>query len=388
MYKKYLDISKTLDDAVKDNKKSEKSAKIRYFIVFLFSIIASYLLRQYTKLSSTTIFMVFVMMNLISFMIQNRHSDKLDGKEYEKVKSDRDFYFEKIGDLDKEIEYLLNDEENKNNSLLEIDKTINDKFNIGIKEIKDLDEELFNCEKKLEESKSRLDFIVKTKPITKNPNLERLEFSKDFYIVENMGIEELRNEKDLLNNEIVRIKERIKILDSEIINLPSLLDKENSTSKKIEELENNLRIIDLTIKLVEESFEELKSSFVPKLINKVNLLLKPIYEDNIKFYIDEFLNISYKENASSNIKSSLSLSKGSQDIIFFVLKIAICTELYDKSSFLILDDAFNYLDDDRLKKIISVLKEELFNNQIILLSCQEREMEILKSYQDVKIINL
>ncbi|MEJ8751036.1 AAA family ATPase [Lagierella sp. ICN-221743] len=388
VYKKYLDISKILDDAVKDNKKCEKSVKIRYFIVFLFSIIASYLLRQYTKLSSTTIFMIFVMVNLISFMIQNRHSGKLDAKEYEKVKSDRDFYLKKIEELDREIEYLLNDEENKNNSLLDIDKIINDKFNIGIKEIKDLDEELFNCEKKLKESKSKLDFIVKTKPITKSLKVYNVEFSKDFYMVENMNIEELRNEKDLLNNEIVKIKERIKILDSEIINLPSLLDKENSTSKKIEELENNLRIIDLTIKLVEESFEELKSSFVPKLINKVNLLLKPIYEDNIKFYIDEFLNISYKENASSNIKSSLSLGKGSQDIIFFVLKIAICTELYDKSGFLILDDAFNYLDDDRLKIIISVLKKELVLNQIIILSCQEREMEILKSHQDVKIINL
>ena len=388
VYKKYLDISKTLDDAVRDHKKSKKSFNIRYFLVFFFSIIASYLLKQYTKLSSSSIFMAFVVVNLVSFMIQNRKSGKSDDEEYEKVKRDRDFYFKKIEDLDREIEYLLNDEEDKNNSLLDIDKTINDKFNIGIKEIKELDEELLNCKKKLEESKSKLDFIVKTKPLTKTSNVNKIEFSKDFYIVENMGIEELRKEKDLLNSEIVRIKERIKILDSEIIKLPSLLDKEKSTAKKIEELENNLKIIDLTIGLVEQSFEELKASFVPKLINRVNSLLKPIYGNDIKFYIDEFLNVSYRENGSSNLKSSLSLSKGSQDIIFFVLKIAICTELYDKSGFLILDDAFNYLDDDRLKKIISVLKKELVHNQIIILSCQDREMEILKSYQDVKILNL
>lgn len=388
VYKKYLDISNVLDDTVNNRKKSAKSIKIIYFVVFIISIIASYLLRQYTKLSSTNIFMGFVMLNLICFMIQNRYSGKSDDREYEKVKRDRDFYLKKIDELDKGIEYLLNDEENKNNSLLEIDRTINDKFNIGIKEIKDLDEELFSFEKKLQDYNSRLDFIIKTKPSTNKTDLNKIEFSKDFYMVENMNIEELRKEKDLLNNEIIRIKERINILDGEIIKLPSLLDEEKSTAKKIEELENKLKIIDLTLKLVEESFEELKASFVPKLIKRVNLLLEPIYGDETRFYIDEFLNISYRENGSSNLKSSLSLSKGSQDIIFFVLKIAICTELYDKSDFLILDDAFNYLDADRLKKIINVLREKLSENQIIVLSCQDRELEILKSYQDIKIINL
>lgn len=388
VYKKYLDISKKLDDTFQTKKKNEKSVKIKYILVFLLSILACYLLRQYTKISSSSIFLGFVVINIISFMIQKRISGKSNDEEYEKIKKDKDFYYKKIEELDKEIEYLLNDEEDKNNCLLDIDNTLSEKFNIGIKEIKDLDEELFNCEKNLKDLKARLDFIINTKPLTNSSNLNEVKFSKDFYIVENMTLEELRNEKDLVNNELVRVKERIKILDSEIIKLPSLLDKEKSTAEKIEELESTLKIIDTTLKLVEESFEELKASFVPKLINRVNLLLEPIYGDKIKFYIDEFLNISYRENGSSNLKSSLSLSKGSQDIIFFVLKIAICIELYDKSGFLILDDAFNYLDDARLKKIIYVLKEELIDNQIILLSCQYRELEVLKSYHDIKIINL
>lgn len=388
VYKKYLDISKFLDEKVQASTKSSKSSKFKFFIVFLFTIIVCFLLKKYTNVSDSVILIGFVVVNLICFMIQNRNRNKFDNDELEKAKKDRDFYYKKIEDLDKEIEYLLNDEEDKNNSLLDIDKSINDKFNIGIREIKELEEDLSNYENNLKDCNSRLDFITRTKPLIRDSSLNKIEFSKDFYMVENIELEELRKEKDEIYNEIVRLKERIKILDSEIIKLPRLLDKEKSTSNRIDELENKSKIIEMTLKLVEESFEELKANFVPKLIKSVNSLLEPIYDNNLKFYIDEFLNVSYKGNGSSDIKSSLSLSKGSQDIIFLVLKIAICIELYDKSGFLILDDAFNYLDDKRLMDIINILNKKLSNNQIIILSCQDRELEVLKSYQDVKIINL
>ena len=388
VYKKYLDISKFLDEKVQASTKSSKLSKFKFFTVFLFTIIVCFLLKNYTNLTNSIIFIGFVVVNFICFVIQKQNTNKFDNNELEKAKKDRDFYYKKIEDLDKEIEYLLNDEEDKNNSLLDIDKTINDKFNIGIREIKELEEDLSNCENNLKDCNSRLDFITKTKPLTENSNFNKIKFSKEFYLVENIELEDLRKEKDEIYNEIVRLKERIKILDSEIIKLPRLLDKEKSTSNRIDELENKSKIIEMTLKLVEESFEELKANFVPKLIKSVNSLLEPIYDNNLKFYIDEFLNVSYKGNGSSDIKSSLSLSKGSQDIIFLVLKIAICTELYDKSGFLILDDAFNYLDDKRLKDIIDILYKKLSNNQIIILSCQDRELEVLKSYQDVKIINL
>lgn len=388
VYKKYLDISKNIDEKVQASTKSSKLSKFKFFTVFLFTMIVCFLLKNYTNLTNSIIFIGFVVVNLICFVIQKQNTNKFDKDNFEKAKKDRDFYYKKIEDLDKEIEYLLNDEEDKNNSLLDIDKTINDKFNIGIREIKELDEDLSNCENNLKDCNSRLEFITRTKPLTGNSNFNKIEFSKEFYLVENIELEDLRKEKDEIYNEIVRLKERIKILDSEIIKLPRLLDKEKSTSNRIDELENKSKIIEMTLKLVEESFEELKANFVPKLIKSVNSLLEPIYDNNLKFYIDEFLNVSYKGNGSSDIKSSLSLSKGSQDIIFLVLKIAICTELYDKSGFLILDDAFNYLDDKRLKDIIDILYKKLSNNQIIILSCQDRELEVLKSYQDVKIINL
>lgn len=388
VYKKYLDISKNLDEKVQASTKSSKLSKFKFFTVFLFTIIVCFLLKNYTNLTNSIIFIGFVVVNLICFIIQKQNTNKFDKDNFEKAKKDRDFYYKKIEDLDKEIKYLLNDEEDKNNSLLDIDKTINDKFNIGIREIKELDEDLSNCENNLKDCNSRLEFITRTKPLIRDSSLNKIEFSKDFYMVENIDLEELRKEKDEIYNEIVRLKERIKMLDNALIKLPGLLDKEKSTSNRIDELENKSKIIDMTLKLVEESFEELKANFVPKLIKSVNSLLEPIYGNYIKFYIDEFLNVSYKENGSGDIKSSLSLSKGSQDIIFLVLKIAICIELYDKSGFLILDDAFNYLDDKRLMDIIYILNKKLSNNQIIILSCQDRELEVLKSYQDVKIINL
>lgn len=49
---------------------------------------------------------------------------------------------------------------------------------------------------------------------------------------------------------------------------------------------------------------------------------------------------------------------------------------------IILDEAFAYYDNERLKNILQYLHEQYANNQIIILTCSNREKEIL---EDLKI---
>ena len=45
---------------------------------------------------------------------------------------------------------------------------------------------------------------------------------------------------------------------------------------------------------------------------------------------------------------------------------------------ILLDEAFAYYDEERLKNILEYLHKEFSNHQIIILTCTNREKEILK----------
>ena len=78
VYKKYLDISKNLDEKVQASTKSSKLSKFKFFTVFLFTIIVCFLLKNYTNLTNSIIFIGFVVVNLICFIIQKQNTNKFD----------------------------------------------------------------------------------------------------------------------------------------------------------------------------------------------------------------------------------------------------------------------------------------------------------------------
>ncbi len=52
-------------------------------------------------------------------------------------------------------------------------------------------------------------------------------------------------------------------------------------------------------------------------------------------------------------------------------------EVSNETMPIILDEAFAYYDDERLKNILSYIHTEFENNQIIILTCTNREKEIM-----------
>ena len=54
----------------------------------------------------------------------------------------------------------------------------------------------------------------------------------------------------------------------------------------------------------------------------------------------------------------------------------------------LLDEAFAMYDDNRLKNILEFLYKESKERQIIIFTCQKREVELLSEIKDVNIVNL
>jgi len=84
------------------------------------------------------------------------------------------------------------------------------------------------------------------------------------------------------------------------------------------------------------------------------------------------------------------LSQGAADQLYLAVRLAICDMVLpaDKRVPLILDDALVTFDDDRLHAALDYLLAESRNRQILLFTCQKREMAYLQGRENVTVAEL
>jgi uncharacterized protein YhaN len=68
-------------------------------------------------------------------------------------------------------------------------------------------------------------------------------------------------------------------------------------------------------------------------------------------------------------------SDGTVDQLYLALRLAVAQELLPYGP-LVLDDALVRFDDKRLRAAVQLLKEESASKQVILFSCQGREVRV------------
>ena len=93
-----------------------------------------------------------------------------------------------------------------------------------------------------------------------------------------------------------------------------------------------------------------------------------------RIFIDENTKIYLLEGAKKI--SVEQVSRGTMEQIYFALRMASAELMYEEELPVILDETFAYYDDIRLENTLRWLAEN--RRQIILFTCQKREMEILK----------
>ena len=81
------------------------------------------------------------------------------------------------------------------------------------------------------------------------------------------------------------------------------------------------------------------------------------------------------------------LSQGAADQLYLAVRLAICDMVLpaEKRVPLILDDALTSFDDDRLRAALDYLLAESEKRQILLFTCQKREMEYLSGRKNVTV---
>ncbi len=192
------------------------------------------------------------------------------------------------------------------------------------------------------------------------------------------------NNYDDLSKKIEEIDNKLKVIDREIKNgedlLETLADKENYLSELIikqEKLEKKYSVITKTLEFLTTSEESLKSKYITPVKDKFLVYAQKLEKVlGEKVIMDKNFEV-YFERGGEN-KSREYLSAGQKVLCDMCLRLALIDNMYkDSRPFIILDDPFIVLDEENLFKAIELLKELAIDRQIIYFTCHPSRFKTL-----------
>ena len=120
--------------------------------------------------------------------------------------------------------------------------------------------------------------------------------------------------------------------------------------------------------------ETITPAFTVKLSENISKISDGKYK-NVKFDEEKGLIV---EAENGKYVSAENLSVGTIEQLYLSLRLSTQNELEQEPLPIILDETFAYFDKERLKNTLIFLKDEFKNRQIIILTCTNREKEILE----------
>lgn len=206
----------------------------------------------------------------------------------------------------------------------------------------------------------------------------------------NNNIEELNNEEATDNNipkedlemNLSKLEEKINVLSDEknyIINQIEQLEVEMEESSDLEiekaekierlkDLEKRYNILNMTKSMLEKSKEQFSSHHLEDMTEGFNKYIKLI--SNEEFNMDIDINLDAKVEYKGSKKDLDFLSTGYKDLVYLCMRFSLINALFkEQKPFVILDDPFVNLDEEKTKNAISLINELAKEYQIIYFIC-------------------
>lgn len=251
------------------------------------------------------------------------------------------------------------------------------------KEIEIIQETIKQCSKEIETDREE---IEKKQMQEKQLIINKYGISKliDDYLLEeqvqiNLKIEQIQNE---LNAS--RLRENTLLVEKDNIHtkLEGLV-KEDERLQYLYEQHLDLKKLANSISLaqigLEEAYTIMKNTITPKFTNELTNIIKNITGDRykkVKFNDEEGLTVELNNGEYINCNR---LSIGAIDQMYLALRISILNEISKETMPIVLDESFAYYDTKRLENILKYISNEYYDRQIIILTCTNREIEVLNN---------
>lgn len=219
-----------------------------------------------------------------------------------------------------------------------------------------------------------------------------LESHQEIYSTEEEIDERIKVLNDSFINNEKEIKDTENLLDNLFKGMAPLWRIEEElalTKEEIVLLNRRLKILDIAIYNLKESYNQVQKSYAPTINREVSELLGKITGDKYhEVKVSEEYSLTLRDKEMDTLFNGDFLSSGTFDQAYLALRLAMIMLIFpDKELPIILDDAFVQYDDERLKNTLSVLEEISKKKQVIIFTCQRREADYLRD-KDINLINL
>ncbi len=285
------------------------------------------------------------------------------------------FYIFSKNKLNKKIKIL--EKNNKNN----FEKINNERNNLEneINIYKNNIEQLLNEINKIKLENNFKNNLEENKLINKyEKNIEKNEIN---YLLKkdniNYEINLLENEISNLKVEINKLELKKENIEPELENLSSMEEELYSLNEQYNNLQKTNESIELVKRLLARAYDDMKNSVSPVFTKKLSENIKTITKGKyckLNFNDEQGLIV---ELENGNYIPAERLSIGTIDQLYLSLRLAMLDEISNEKVPIILDEAFAYYDSERLENILLYLVKEFNDRQIIILTCTEREKNIL-----------
>ena len=285
--------------------------------------------------------------------------------------------------------YLIKSIKNKKNkNKINIEKIKTEKeIEILNENINKINNEINNLENKIKKQNNEKIIVLQNKYEFNNLEIIKL-FEKNLIEIN----KEYENENNLYNSnnlELNTILLEEKNINNNINKKIEYEEQLNYLEEEKKELENLAEKINMAKNTIEEAYNDMKREITPKFTKNLSKIIETITDgkyNKVKFDSNEGLIIEKDNGEYINCNN---LSIGTVDQLYLALRISSMQEISEEKMPIILDEAFAFFDNERLKNILLFLENNYKENQIIIFTCSNREKEILDKLNiEYNFINL
>lgn len=265
----------------------------------------------------------------------------------------------------------------KLHELEELEKKINQEIEILNKNKKERQEDRIAKEQDIKEKNKNQNQILKQEFIN--------DLSEDF--IENafnMNYDEIsvaiENKEERINE--LKLKLHAKETEKQVMNdkLDDLAKVEENLSNALDE-QKELNSLNNSYNIAKEcmeiAYEKIRESLSPEFTNELCNLISNISNgkyNKIKFSDTEGLTVEIDDGRYVSVEN---LSIGTIDQMYLALRISSLKTIAEENMPIILDEAFVYFDDERLKNILEFIYKNYKDKQVIIFTCSDREKNVL-----------
>lgn len=349
-----------------DSTESKKINIIKYIIMGLIIILINVILFIYVKNNITKYLGLLGIPILVILYL----FEKSKIKEKELIKRNKE-------EINKRVE------ENKILIALDKNKKIQEQINLKNAQIQVIEKNRNDELDKLEQMETR---IKSMKQIEQEKLKNTYREQMDVYEINKLlNYTDVNAELELLQNSANESKLEIHKIDLNKENIMPQLDDLARIEEEIsiaeneyDELQKKNNAMIVAKKALENAYENMKSTVTPKFAENLSENIKKISNGKYKKVAINDENGLMVELESGEYVSAERLSLGTIDQLYLSLRLSMCEDISDENMPIILDEAFAFYDDERLSNILKFLVDNFYNKQIIILTCTNREENILK----------